>query len=103
MRIIIYVVYSTLNYAIELLTLAMAVRALLSWFFPMASRSSRFVQVLVSVTEIFISPVRRFMMRFAFVRTFPLDLAYLVTYLLLHVAQTVIYSVGTALMDLFII
>lgn len=103
MRIIIYVIYSTLNYAIELLTLAMAVRALLSWLLPMAAHSSRFVQVLISITEIFISPVRRFMRRFAFVRTFPLDLAYLVTYLLLHAAQTIIYSVGTALMDFFII
>ncbi len=73
----------------------MLIRAVTSWF-PTVNRNSRFMQLIYTVTEFFIAPVRNVMWKIPFVRTFPLDLSFLVTYLLLGMAQTLVYSAWVA-------
>ncbi|MBR6917949.1 MAG: YggT family protein [Clostridia bacterium] len=92
MRIVIYVLFAVLNGAIEILTLLMFIRAVLSWF-PIVDRSSKFMGFLYMITEPVISPVRSLLSRFDFVRRFPIDLSFLATYLLLHIIQGILVSV----------
>ena len=92
MRILIYIVFIFLNAAIEIITLLMFIRAILSWF-PVVDRSSKIMSFIYMVTEFFISPVRRFLDRFPSLRRFPIDISFLVTYLLLHLVQIIISSV----------
>ena len=85
-----YVVYTSLSFCIETVCLMMIVRAVLSWF-PGVGRNSRIMAFIYTVTEFFISPVRNFMSRFDFVRRFPLDLSFLVTFILLDMLQGLLY------------
>lgn len=91
MRIILYVAVSCINGAIGIITLMMFIRAILSWF-PIADPSSGIMRFIYAVTEAVISPVRRFLDRFPSVSSFPIDISFLVTYLLLHLVQTVLVS-----------
>ncbi len=70
---------------IGILQILMLVRAILSWF-PIDEDSTlnRFV---ISVTEPIIVPVRIFLDRFEFVRNMPIDISFMVAYLLLIVIQ----------------
>ena len=87
MRLFIYIIYYTLNVAIEIMTLLMFVRAILSWF-PMIDRSSKIMSFIYTVTEFVIAPVRRFIdKRFPSARRFPLDISFIAAYLLLHMTQ----------------
>lgn len=82
------------------LSLLMLVRAIVSWF-PGVGTHSKVMNFVVGVTEMFISPVRQFMNRFDAVRTFPLDLSFLVTYILIGVVRTIIVGIGYSLMAMF--
>lgn len=86
MDIIFYVVFKTLYYAIEAITVLMLIRAVLSWF-PGIRIPTKFSAFLYGITEFFISPVRTFLMKIGFVQRFPLDLSFLATYFLLHALQ----------------
>ena len=81
MNSVIYVIFTTLNVCIDVITFLMLIRAVLSWF-PAFGESSAVVRFIVGVTEFFISPVRVVMNRFNFVRNFPLDLSFTVTFFL---------------------
>ena len=96
MRILIYIVFTVINGAIEILTLLMLIRAILSWF-PVVDRSSKIMSFIYMVTEAAISPVRRFLDRFDFVKRFPIDLSFLATYILLHGIQVLLSSVYRAI------
>lgn len=60
--------------------LAMLVRAILSWF-PMDS--NRFTDFLYGITEPFIYPVRMLFERMNWFQNLPIDISFMVTYLLL--------------------
>ena len=92
MRIFAYIVFYSLNGAIEIVTLLMLIRAVLSWF-PVVDRSSKIMSFIYMVTEAVISPVRRFLSRLPSVSRFPIDISFLATYLLLHLVQIVLSSV----------
>ena len=91
MRSIFYVVVTVLNGAIEIVTLLMFIRAILSWF-PIVDRSSNIMSFIYMITEAVISPVRSFLARFEFTRRSPIDLSFIVTYLLLHLVQVILVS-----------
>lgn len=74
----------------------MVVRAIFSWF-PIDGKSSKVVAFIYTVTEFLIAPVRSVMNRFAFVRTFPHDLPFLVTVILLSALQGLLYEGYTML------
>ena len=60
---------------------AMLVRALLSWF-PI---ENRFVDFVYSVTEPFVYPVRRLFEKMGWFQGLPLDISFMVSYLLITV------------------
>lgn len=68
---------------IEIELFLLLVRAVLSWVMP--DRSSKISQIVYSLTEPVIYPIRRFLSRFSFVRTCPIDLSFLAAVLLLEV------------------
>ncbi len=87
----IYVFYRFFSIIFEIVSIAMLIRAVTSWF-PTVNRGSKFMQLIYVVTEFFIAPVRSLMWKIPAVRTFPLDLSFLVTYILLGMAQSIVYS-----------
>ncbi len=60
--------------------LAMLVRAIMSWF-PM--EPNRFTDFLYGITEPFIYPVRMLFERMGWFQNLPIDISFMVTYLLL--------------------
>ncbi len=93
MHLFLYILFTAVSGAIEIITLLMFIRAILSWF-PVVDRSSRFMSFLYMVTEAVISPVRRLLNRFEAIRRFPIDVSFLVTYLLLHLLQSAFASLA---------
>ena len=61
--------------------LAMLVRAILSWF-PI---DNRFVDFVYAVTEPFILPIRRLFERMGWFQGLPIDISFMVSYLLITV------------------
>ena len=71
---------------IDVLQICMLVRAILSWFDPMQGwKISGFLHF---ITEPVIMPVRALFARMHWFEGFPLDIAFLVTWLLLSMIQT---------------
>ncbi len=86
--ILLTVLCRTLLLLIEALQLLMLVRAVMSWFPPSSGRPGPFRAFVTGVTEMVIAPVRLLLDRFDFVRRSPIDIAFLVTFLLLSAAST---------------
>ena len=93
MPLFLYILFTAASGVIEIITLLMFIRAILSWF-PVADRSSRFMSFLYMVTEAVISPVRRLLDRFEALKRFPIDVSFLATYLLLHLIQSFLGSLA---------
>lgn len=68
----------------------MFLRALSSWI--IADDDSPFVEFLYQATEPFISPVRALLDRFEALRDFPIDVSFIVTFILLSVVRTLLYA-----------
>ena len=96
MNSIIYVVFAALIGIIEVVTLLMLIRAILSWF-PVADRSSKVMSFIYMVTDAVIYPVRRLLDRFESLKRSPIDISFLVTYILLHIVQIILRSLMTSL------
>ena len=62
--------------------LAMLVRAILSWF-PIDS--NRFIDFLYGITEPFIVPIRALFQRLNWFQSLPIDVSFMVAYLLLSI------------------
>ena len=80
-----YVLNILANVAVLLLSgiqLAMLLRAILSWF-PM--EPNKFTDFLFGVTEPVIYPVRRLMEKMNWLQGLPIDMSFMITYLLLSV------------------
>ena len=76
---ILYVLAQTVNLFLGVISIAMLLRCILSWFIP--EDSNLFTVTIVFITEIFIFPIRLFLSRFRFVNEFPLDISFLVAVL----------------------
>ena len=96
MIIFLYVLFAVLIGVIETVTLLMLIRAILSWF-PVADRSSKLMSFLYMVTDAVLYPVRRFLDRFESLKSSPIDISFIVTYLLLHTVQAFLGSLMTSL------
>ena len=88
MRVFLYILASVVKLSFSVLYIAMLLRVILELF---ADREdNRLLAFLVMVTEFFVMPVRSFMMRFRFVQESPIDLSFLVTWILLSVVSSVL-------------
>ena len=75
------VIKSAVSIFLMAIQLAMLARAILSWF-PV---DNRFVDFLHNVTEPFIYPIRRLFERFGWFQGLPIDISFMVAYLLISV------------------
>ena len=73
---------------IDILSLLMLIRSLLSWIMPYPE--GRWVGMLYNFTDVLVTPVRRLLSRFEFVRRCPIDLSFLATFMLLSLLRTVL-------------
>lgn len=81
---IIYVLINFIVMFIEIITLAMAIRAIISWFFDADGKFIRFLYVL---TEPAIMPIRKLFYKMNWFQETPMDIAYMTTYLVLALIQ----------------
>lgn len=85
-----YFLQQFVYYLISVIELAMFVRAILSWFDLM--REWGISAFLVMVTEPIILPIRRLCERMRWFEGFPLDIPFLLTFILLSVIQTLLMA-----------
>ena len=78
----------TLFLLCEAVQLLMLVRAVMSWFPPSDGRGGPIRTFVYSLTEVFIMPVRALLDRFEWARRSPLDISFLITFLLLSLLST---------------
>ncbi len=80
----IYVLVSFVLIFIEVLTFAMLVRAILSWFTDESSKFARFLYVL---TEPAIMPVRKLLVKMNWLQDSPIDFSFTITYFALMLIE----------------
>lgn len=85
---VLFVIKYAVYLAIGAIQLMMFVRAILSWF-PGADDSS-ISEFLYNVTEPVIMPARNLLERIPSLRNFPIDISFLVTFILLSIVQTIL-------------
>ncbi len=78
----------TLFLLCEAVQLLMLVRAVMSWFPPSDGRGGPIRAFVYSLTEIFVMPVRALLDRFEWARRSPIDISFLLTFLLLSFLST---------------
>ena len=88
MEYVVYVLSRTILILIDILQLAMLVRAILSWIDPM--HEWRISAFLYSLTEPVILPVRALCEKKHWFEGLPLDMPFMITWLLLSVIGTVL-------------
>ena len=81
LELLIFIVKNAVTLLLSFVQIAMLVRAILSWF-PI---NNRFVDFVYSVTEPFIYPVRRLFEKMGWFQGLPVDISFMVSYLLLTV------------------
>ncbi len=85
MEIFLYVLISTASLLIDGITMLMFIRAIFSWF-P-TENPGRLQRVIFHMTEPCIAPVRKFLWRMGWFQGLPIDMSFMVTYLLLMVLR----------------
>lgn len=88
MYILGYIVRTTLFYAIDVVLLMMFIYAIMSWIAP--DMDNPFMRFIHNVVDFLVTPVRSILERLEFARTFPIDLSFTVTWLLLFVLQALL-------------
>ncbi len=88
MMLALSVLLRTLALFLRTLEFLMFVRAILSWFPPSSGRPGPVRAFIITVTEFAIAPVRALLDRFEFTRRSPIDIPFLVTFLLLSMLST---------------
>ena len=88
LHIVIYVVSNVVSYFLTALELLMFLRAIMSWFF--ADESNKLYSFAISVTEPIIAPIRYLLEKFDFIRGLPIDISFIVTFILLNVIQNLL-------------
>ena len=84
----VYVFTSLVCYFLQALQFCMLIRAVLSWF-PLDD-DNKFLIFIESITEPVIFPVRAVFDRTPFFANFPLDLSFLVSYILLSIVSGIL-------------
>ncbi|MBE6577591.1 MAG: YggT family protein [Ruminococcaceae bacterium] len=87
MDIIIFVVKHTVIVLLSVVEIAMLVRAVLSWF-PIDG--NKFTELLFAITEPFIHPIRVLFIKMNWFQGLPIDISFLVAYILISVVLTVL-------------
>jgi YggT family protein len=77
-----YQIFQIINFLLTVITLAIIVRALLSWFYPVGK--DPWSRLLLDITEPLLAPVRNLMMR---VLPIPIDFSPIVVILLINLLQ----------------
>ena len=88
MDLFLYVLKYTVTALIDVLLVAMFVRAITSWFDPM--REGRLSMFLLVLTEPVIFPIRALCEKMNWFEGMPIDIPFLLTVLVLSVVQTVV-------------
>ena len=83
------VIFQTLSLICEAVQLLMFVRAIMSWFPPADGRGGPIRAFVYSITDFFVAPVRALLDRFEWTRRTPIDISFLVTFLLLSLLSTI--------------
>ena len=86
MTVALMVVKSAVSIFLMAIQLAMLLRAVLSWF-PL---DNGFVDFLHNVTEPFIYPIRRLFERFGWFQGVPIDISFMVSYLLISIISVLL-------------
>ena len=87
MEFVLQVVANVVRLLLLVIQLAMLVRAILSWF-PIDA--NRFTDFLFGITEPFIYPIRRLFERLNWFQNIPIDMSFMVAYLLLSILTMVL-------------
>ena len=85
MEIFLYVLISTVSLLIDGITMLMFIRAIFSWF-P-TENPGKLQRVIFHMTEPVILPVRKFLWRMGWFQGLPIDMSFMVTYLVLGLLQ----------------
>lgn len=80
----VYILVQFLAYAIDVITLAMSVRAIISWFYD---GDGAFVRLLYFITEPIIMPIRLLLIKLNWLQQSPLDFSYILTYVVLFLIR----------------
>jgi YggT family protein len=80
-----YTIYQIINFLLTLITLAIIVRVLLSWFYPVGR--DPWTRLLLDITEPLLAPIRNVMMR---ILPIPLDFSPIVVILLIQLLQNML-------------
>lgn len=92
---VVYMVAKLVSALLTVLEAAMFIRVILSWI-P-AWGSSAFGDLVYTVTETVVAPVRALADRFGWFRGSPIDFPFMIAYVLLFVVQSVISAATVAL------
>ena len=87
MSTVIYVLVQFVLYAINVITIAMCIRAVISWFYD---GDGWFIRLLYFITEPVIMPVRLLLVKMNWLQNTPLDFSYILAYLILFIVQVLL-------------
>lgn len=85
MAVFMYVLISTVSLLIDVICLLMLIRAIFSWF-P-TENEGKIQRVIFLMTEPVIAPVRKILFRMGWFQGLPIDMSFMITYLLLTLLQ----------------
>ncbi|MHC1694462.1 MAG: YggT family protein [Eubacteriales bacterium] len=88
MHIIGYVIVNFVNFILTVLQILMFARAIISWF-PM-EEENKITSFLYASTEPIIVPVRNILSRFSFFNSMPIDMSFLVAFILIGLVQNLL-------------
>lgn len=80
---VIYIVKNAVVCLIDVIQLAMLVRAVLSWFQPDSDAINKVAAFVISITEPLIYPIRILFEKLGLFKSIPIDLPFLFTWLIL--------------------
>lgn len=83
-----YIVGSVLGMVIDVLLVIMLVSAVMSWIAPAVDHPV--MSFINGITDMLVRPMRKLLMRFEFVRTFPLDLSFYLTSVVLVLLRSLL-------------
>ena len=85
----IYILVQFIIVFIDVITIAMCIRAVLSWFYD---GDGAFVRLLYFITEPAILPVRKLLVKMNWLQNSPMDFSFLLTYIALFIIQALLSS-----------
>lgn len=91
MNYFVYIIVGGVRFFLYALQLMMFARAILSWVMP--DNDSAIVGFLVMVTEPVIVPIRALLSRIEVLNAFPIDISFMVAYMLLVLLSAILPSV----------